>query len=374
MTLEKTDHKVFMARALQLARRAWGQTHPNPMVGAVIVESGRIVAEGWHHATGKPHAEIEALNALGRSPSADATLYVTLEPCSTHGRTGACTKAIIQSGIGQVIVGAVDPNPDHAGRGLEMLRQAGIGVTAGVLADECTDLNLIFNHWIVRKTPLVAAKLATTLDGKFAAASGQSKWVTGEVARADVMRWRRYFPAIAISSQTAMVDNPSLTSRLDGQVWCPQRLVLDRRLQSESMLDTLSLYNDSNANRTIVVCSEYSDARKFEQKGLAIWQMPEVDGKLNFDKLRMRCAEVGIVGVYIEPGPTLATHLIEGRIADYLFHYIAPKYMSDQLCQGIGNPRHTKTMQAAISLNGIRHEAHGLDLLVRGQLQSADNK
>ena len=151
MSSADQSHQAFMAHALKLAQRAWGQTHPNPMVGAVIVEQGQIVAEGWHHAAGQPHAEIEALQALGRKPAEGATIYVTLEPCSSCGRTGACTTAILESGIRNVVVGAVDPNPDHAGQGLALLRAAGVDVVEGLLAQDCTDLNLIFNHWIVQQ-------------------------------------------------------------------------------------------------------------------------------------------------------------------------------------------------------------------------------
>ncbi|MGB0344699.1 MAG: bifunctional diaminohydroxyphosphoribosylaminopyrimidine deaminase/5-amino-6-(5-phosphoribosylamino)uracil reductase RibD, partial [Coraliomargarita sp.] len=221
-----------MSRAVDIAQRGWGRTHPNPMVGAVIAEDGKIVAEGWHRAAGQPHAEIEALRSLGRKPSPQATLYITLEPCSTVGRTGACTEAIMESGLRNVVVGTMDPNPNHSGKGLVHLRNAGIQVTEGVLADECKDLNLIFNHWITKQTPLLAAKIATTLDGKFSAANGHSKWVTGEDARANVMRWRRYFPAIAVSAATALADDPALTSRLPEDNWCPIRFIFDRDLQA----------------------------------------------------------------------------------------------------------------------------------------------
>src|SRR3972149_4946205 len=159
-------HEHFMRRALAVARQGWGATHPNPMVGAILVEDGEVVAEGFHARTGEPHAEIMVLRNLGRLPRAGATLYVTLEPCSTQGRTGACTSAITAAGLRYVGAGAPAPNPAHAGRGFEVLRAAGIDVTAGVLAEECADLNLLFNHWMTKQTPLLAAKAAVTLDGK----------------------------------------------------------------------------------------------------------------------------------------------------------------------------------------------------------------
>ncbi|MGJ8640061.1 MAG: bifunctional diaminohydroxyphosphoribosylaminopyrimidine deaminase/5-amino-6-(5-phosphoribosylamino)uracil reductase RibD [Opitutaceae bacterium] len=362
----------FMQRAIELARRAWGQTHPNPMVGAVIVEDGEIVGEGWHRSSGQPHAEIEALKALGRAPSADAKIYVTLEPCSTCGRTGACTDAIIESGIKHVVIGAEDPNPDHAGQGVDILKAAGVEVITGVLADDCLDLNLIFNHWIVNRSPLIAAKMALTLDGKFAAASGQSKWVTGEAARADVMRWRRYFPAIAVGANTVLSDDPSLTSRIDGEVWCPIRFVFDRSLKTAKGETLPQLYSDTNKDRTIIICSPsaHTDERnRLNAAGIKIWELPETAaGHLDFTAFRNRCAEAEIFGVYIECGPSLATSLIEEQLADYLFSYQAPKFMSDLRSRGIGTDRNTDSMKQAIKLSKVRHSICGEDVLTRGFL------
>jgi len=361
----------WMQHALELAKCGWGNTHPNPMVGAVIVESGAIVAEGWHHAAGQPHAEVEALNALGRVPKPDASIYVTLEPCSTCGRTGACTDAVIESGLKRVVIGAVDPNPDHAGQGVAILRAAGIEVTQGVLEDECTDLNLIFNHWIVNQSPLLAAKMALTLDGKFAAASGHSQWVTGEEARADVMRWRRYFPAIAVGANTVMHDDPSLTSRIDGEEWCPIRFVFDRSLQTFVSDQLPQLYTDAYRERTVVLHSATAASEQRERAeavGIQLWELPENEGHLDTTVFRNRCAEAGILGVYIECGPSLATSLIENRLADYLFSYQAPKFMSDLQTQGIGSVRETHSMNQAFQLNKVRHAICGEDVLTRGFL------
>jgi len=364
-----TDQR-FMRRALELAQQAWGQTHPNPMVGAVIVEGGEIVAEGWHRAAGQDHAEVAALKALGRQPAAGATIYVTLEPCSTCGRTGACTDAIIEAGIARVVVGARDPNPAHAGRGLDILRAAGIEVVAGVLALECTDLNLIFNHWITQGTPLIAAKMALTLDGKFAAASGQSKWVTGEEARADVMRWRRYFPAIAVGAQTVLKDDPSLTARIGDTVWCPQRFVFDRSLIT--LEASPKVYTDAHAAKTTILCSEKAAVvgqPRAAARGIALWPLPEVNGHLDWQVFRERCAEQGICGVYVEVGPTLATRVIEGRLADYLFIYQAPKLMSDAGSPGLGSLRNSQSMDEVFALRALRFASFGDDRLTRGFIQ-----
>src|ERR1700722_8045952 len=179
----------FMQLALRLARRAHGNTSPNPMVAAVLVKGSKIIGRGWHHRAGLPHAEIEALRdaeAKGNNPRG-ATLYVTLEPCSTQGRTPPCTSAIVTAGIKRVIAGATDPNPRHSDKGFAILKRAGIQVVHGVLADEANHLNEAFNHWIVRRMPFVTVKAAMTLDGKIATASGESKWITGAQARAHGM-------------------------------------------------------------------------------------------------------------------------------------------------------------------------------------------
>src|SRR5690348_3714183 len=227
----------FMRLALRLARRGYGTASPNPMVGAVLVKSGRIIGRGWHKRAGGPHAEIEALHDAqrhGHSPRG-AILYVTLEPCCTHGRTPPCTDAIIAAGIKRVIVGTTDPNPSHAGKGFKILDKAGIAVdwwgerpreplkpaASGSrgrslhlkLADDCARLNEAFNHWIVRRTPFVTVKAAMTLDGKIATAGGESKWITGEKARAYGMKLRQGSDAILVGVNTILADDPSLTVR-----------------------------------------------------------------------------------------------------------------------------------------------------------------
>ena len=355
-----------MRQALDLARQAWGQTHPNPMVGALIVEKGRVVAKGWHPAAGKDHAEVAALKALGRKPAADAVLYVTLEPCSTCGRTGACTDAILEAGIKRVVVGAEDPNPAHAGRGLDVLRSAGVVLSSGVLAAECTDLNLIFNHWIMEGRPLLAAKMALTLDGRFAAASGHSRWVTGDLARADVMRWRRYFPAIAVGANTVLKDDPSLTSRIGDDVWCPIRFVFDRELKTLGAASRPRVYSDTFADRTIILCSQAAAAEVGDSAGIHLWPLPERDEHLDWQAFRQRCADEGIYGVYIETGPNLATRVIEGGLVDYLFVYQAPKLMSDAASPGLGSARHSQSMDEVFALRDLQFASLGDDRLTRG--------
>jgi diaminohydroxyphosphoribosylaminopyrimidine deaminase/5-amino-6-(5-phosphoribosylamino)uracil reductase len=211
------DEKLMRA-ALREAERGLGLTSPNPTVGAVIVRSGRIIARGWHHQAGQPHAEIEALSAL-RNPrqAKGATLYVTLEPCSTHGRTPPCVEAILRAGLARVVVGATDPNPRHAGRGIELLRAAGVETVTGVLEAECVALNEGFNKWIVTGMPWVIAKAGLSLDGRLTRPPGEGQWLTSPESRADAMRLRARVDAILIGANTLRADNPRLTLRaLDG--------------------------------------------------------------------------------------------------------------------------------------------------------------
>jgi len=369
---DPNQDEVFMRRAIALARRAWGRTHPNPLVGAVIVEGGEVVAEGFHAQDGGPHAERVALAALGRAPKPDATLYVTLEPCSTHGRTGACCDAIREAGVKRVVVGATDPNPAHAGNGFAVLRAAGIDVTAGVLATECTDLNLIFNHWIATNGPLLAAKVATTLDGKIASRSGESKWITGEAARADVHVWRRYFPGIAVGAMTVLKDNPRLTARMpDGETWCPLRFVFDGLLRTVSDAHLPHVYTDEFRDRTVVVTTQHGGmgyVRKLRDLGVQVWVMDTPTQRVVFSDFRRRCAEAKITGVYFEGGAQLISELVRSRQLDYLFSYRAPMLFADDRAKTMFTGLRPEKIEQAVRLADVRHATFGDDSLMRGRV------
>lgn len=365
------DHEIFMRRALELARLGWGETHPNPMVGAVIVEDGKIVAEGHHAKDGGPHAERVALAALGRAPKPGAVLYVTLEPCSTHGRTGACTEAIWASGLKNVVVGALDPNPEHAGRGIGLMRQGGIEVTTGVLEAECSDLNLIFNHWIVRKAPLIAVKSAITLDGKIATRTGESKWITGTEARADVMQWRRLFPSIAVGAGTLIKDNPRLTARVDGVEWCPVRFVFDGLLRSVLDRNLPALYTDEYRERTIVVTTQHGGlgyVRKLRDLGVQVWTFESTSQRVPMLEFRKRCALERIAGVYFEGGAMMISELLQSREIDYLFVYRSPLLFGDERSKPGFSGLRIEKLDTAVRLAEVRHSVHGDDQLMRGRV------
>ena len=363
-------HERFMRRALDLARRGWGTTHPNPMVGAVIVEQGEVVAEGFHEKAGEPHAEIMALRHLGRLPRPGAILYVTMEPCSTEGRTGACTTAIIAAGLTHVVVGAVDPNPVHSGHGFEVLRAAGVQVTC-VLEDDCADLNLIFNHSITGRTPLIAAKAAVTLDGKIATRTNDSQWITGELARADVHLWRRLFPAIAVGAGTVMSDDPSLTSRLGKNVWCPVRFVFDGLLRTVVDKKLPKIYSDEYKDRTIVVTTPHGGlgyVRKLQAMGVQVWNIDSPTMRAPLTEFRRLCVEAGITGVFIEGGAQMISELIQTRQLDYLFVYRAPILLGDDRAKTVFKGLRTETLAHAVQLQSVRHTSFGPDQLMRGRV------
>ena len=242
-----------MRLALREAARGVGHTSPNPAVGAVIVRNGRVLSRGHHHRAGQPHAEIEALRALGNDSRArGATMYVTLEPCSTHGRTPPCTDTLRRAGLARVVIGATDPNPRHAGRGVGILQSAGIKVTTGVLGEDCTRLNRAFNHWIVHGRPWVIAKAALTLDGRLTRPPDEDRWLSGPAARAHAHRQRARVDAILIGAGTLRADNPRLTVRGvadEAPARQPWRVVLTR---GGTLPPDAHLFTDEWRERTLV--------------------------------------------------------------------------------------------------------------------------
>jgi diaminohydroxyphosphoribosylaminopyrimidine deaminase/5-amino-6-(5-phosphoribosylamino)uracil reductase len=370
---DQQQHETFMRRALELARGVWGTTHPNPMVGAVIVEEGHIVAEGATAPDGGPHAERLALLARGKTPRPGAIMYVTLEPCSTHGRTGACTDAIIASGIKHVVIGATDPNPAHAGRGFEVLRAAGIEVVTGVLQRQCEDLNLVFNHWITRGEPLIAAKVASTMDGKIACRTGESKWITNEASRADVHRWRRLFPGIAVGAMTILKDNPRLSARPPGEVeWCPWRFVFDGLLRTVVDKNLPDVFTDEFRERTIVVTTPHGGlgyVRKLREMGIKVWTFDSPTQRVPFADFRKKCAEERVAGVLVEGGAQLISELVRARQLDYLFAYHAPVLFADDKAKTMFNGLRPERVEQGVRLADVRHEMFDGDMLMHGRVQ-----
>jgi diaminohydroxyphosphoribosylaminopyrimidine deaminase/5-amino-6-(5-phosphoribosylamino)uracil reductase len=319
----------LMRRALRLAQRAYGQTSPNPLVGAVLVKRGQVIGEGWHQRAGQPHAEIEALHNAERKGHrvAGATLYVTLEPCCTHGRTPPCTDAIQAAGIKRVVVGATDPNPAHTGRAFDLLERAGIEVVHGVLAAECTRANEAFNHWIVHGTPYVTVKAAMTLDGKIATASGESKWITGEKARACGMRLRQGADAILVGINTILADNPSLTFRgRPAKTFPLRRIVLDAQARTPV---TATILNDADAQHTTIVMAKGGPARRVRAlaKRVVVWSAPAKNGRIELKWLLKKLGKENVTSLLVEGGGEVNASFLMGGHAHRVAFFYAPKIL-----------------------------------------------
>jgi diaminohydroxyphosphoribosylaminopyrimidine deaminase/5-amino-6-(5-phosphoribosylamino)uracil reductase len=366
------SHEACMRAAITEARKAMGRTHPNPAVGAVITQKGEIVAAGHTQPVGQDHAEIVALKAYqssGLVPDESTRLYVTMEPCCTTGRTPPCTEAIIASGIRHVLIGATDPNPDHAGRGYQILEEASLVVETGLLEGDCDDLNLIFNWRMAHDRPFFAGKIATTIDGRIATRGGSSKWITGEAARADVHAWRDYFPAIAVGAGTALIDDPSLTIRIPGQEeGCPVRFIFDRNLISFRNAIP-QVYTDQWREKTIIVtnASKHAEAEAIRDKyGIAFWTLDDSAPGDPLAGFVEQCGDAGIDGVFIEGGARLLSSFIQTRRLDYLFAYRAPKVLADESGLGPFMGQAPAEMKEALSLKSVRHTSFGDDQLMRG--------
>ncbi len=332
--MKDSEKKVLFDRTLELARKGWGSTHPNPMVGALIVENGMVVAEGCHHQAGFPHAEVEAIRSLGRLPKEGAAMFVSLEPCSTSGRTPPCVQSILNAGIKHVYIGATDPNPSHAGRGIEILRQSGVHTEMAPeeFQSRATRINFIFNHYITVQKPLIALKLAESSNGMIAEHSGKPSRVTEEKARLNMMQWRRLFPAICVGSGTVLSDNPSLTARLPEGTFCPIRLVLDSRLSTFDYANSnRAIYSDEFSSKTKVITTSVGLNNKHavdraKKLGITLIEgTKDENEKIKLSELPRILKELRITALYCEGGAKIAQSLLADGIVRYLFRYQSPK-------------------------------------------------
>ena len=351
--------------ACRLARKAAGRTSPNPMVGAVLVRRGEIVGSGYHKIAGGDHAEIIALKQAG-AKAKGATLYITLEPCSHHGRTPPCAEALVGSGIKAVVAGMSDPNPLVAGRGFKILRRAGIEVHTGVCESECRDLLEAFSKFITRRVPFVTLKLAATLDGKIAAAGGDSKWISGAESRRLVHRWRNEMDAVLVGAATVRADDPQLTCRSAGGR-DPYRVVLDRRLRIPL---ASQLLRQKNRSKTIIATTANAPAAKvraIEALGAQVWRLPARDGRVAWQPLLKKLAAHGIVSVLIEGGAAVAASALKQKIVDKIAFFYAPKIVGGDgraMIDGLAIDQ----MARAIELKRLDARKSGNDLLITGYL------
>ena len=326
-----------MQIALREAQKSLGQTSPNPAVGAVLVIKNRIAARGRHRQAGAPHAEIECLRSFRRTVPKNATLYVTLEPCSTEGRTGPCTDQIINSGVRSVVIGATDPNPRHRGRGIQLLREAGIEVRTGVLAEECAQLNEAFNKWIATGIPFVIAKCGMSLDGRLTRPKTESRWITSTTARKHAHQLRAQVDAILIGAETLRIDNPRLTVRGRQRVRQPWRVVIT---SSGKLPKRARIFTDQLAKNTLI----------YRETLLA--------------SVLADLGQKNVTSLLIEGGGEILGHALDQRLIDKVQVYVAPLLSGGGVMAFAGHGV-SRSIEAA-RLERVRFERIGRDICITG--------
>jgi len=353
--------EYFMRRALKLALRGAGKVSPNPMVGAVLVKDGKIIAEGYHEYYGGPHAEVVALDKAG-DDAKGATLYVNLEPCSHFGKTPPCAPRIVSAGIKRVVISTLDPNPLVAGKGVKLLRESGVSVTVGVLEKEAKKLNEAFFKWITQKIPFVALKVATTLDGKIATLKGESKWITSLPSRRLVHKLRAFYDAVLVGIGTVLADDPELNVRLvKGRN--PVRVILDAYLRIPENAKVLS-----SAGKVMVFHSQFASQEKLNRLrrlGVELIEVPLYEGNLlDLRSVLEKMGELGIASVLVEGGRGVFSSFIKRRLADKLFYFLAPKLIG----KGIGpfDEVEVDSLDSSVKIKDLSLRRIGEDVLLEG--------
>ncbi len=358
-----TDEQ-YMQRALELAALAEGDTSPNPLVGCVIVDGGgRIVGEGYHHKAGEAHAEVNAL-AEAKQLAHGATAYVTLEPCAHYGRTGPCCVALARAGIKRVVAACQDPNPQVAGKGLEYLRLQGVEVATGVCERQALRLNEKFFTWITRGRPFISLKYAMTLDGKIATRSGDSKWITGEEARAFAHVLRRAHDAVLVGIGTVLADDPELTTRLvRGKN--PVRVVLDSRLRISLMAAVLN-----PAASTLIFTGLEADAVKADAlnalPNVEVVRLPLAQGRLPISQVIEELAWREITSLLVEGGSEVHGAFRDAGLADRIYAFIAPKFIGGSRGFTPVGGEGSALIDESWQLEDVEYRRLGRDLLVTG--------
>jgi len=353
----------YMAKAIQLAKQGRYTTSPNPNVGCVIVKDGQIIAEGWHKQAGQGHAEVEALKQVANAQG--TTAYVTLEPCSHHGKTPPCCDALIHAGVSRVVAAMTDPNPLVSGQGLAKLQAAGIEVVCGVLEDEARALNRGFIKRMTQGVPFVRSKLAMSLDGRTAMASGESQWITSAESRADVQRLRAESCAILTGIGTVLADNPSLTARVETEVKQPMRVVLDSQLKTPVTAKMATL-----AGRSIILtCSTDTDKQqRLQQAGFEVYVLPNSQTQLDLSAVMTFLASLHINEVLVEAGAILNGTLLEHGLIDETIIYMASCILGNQGRGLFYLPSlHNMADKKTLKLRDVRHIGADLKLTLTPQ-------
>lgn len=362
----KKNREYYMNIAMRLALKAKGRTSPNPMVAALVVKKGRIVGRGYHKKCGLAHAEVVALDAAG-TLSKDATLYVTLEPCTHFGRTPPCVDRIIKSGIKEVIVGMLDPNPLNNGKGIHILRQNKIKVHVGVLEEDLRKLNEVFIKYILKKMPFVTVKVAESLDGKIATSRGDSKWITSDKSRFRAHRLRQDYDAVMVGVNTVLRDNPKLDAWFSSKQ--PMKIIVDSQLSTPRDANVFA-----TKNKVIVVTlssrpGQETENRKMLSEKASILEVKEKEGQVNLKDMMKKLARLEITSILVEGGGTLIGSLFDEALVDKVLFFISPKIIggkeaiSSVMGKGVGR------IEEAIKLKDVRWKRCGEDFLIEGYIK-----
>ena len=364
--MEENINEKYMRMAIELAKKGAGAVNPNPMVGAVVVKNGEVIGRGYHKFFGGPHAEVYALEEAGKEAEG-ATIYVTLEPCSHYGKTPPCAKKIIDMGIKKCFIGSSDPNPKVAGKGVAMLKEAGIEVVENVLKEECDEINQVFFKYIKTKIPYLFVKCGITLDGKIALSNGISKWITNSIAREKVQYYRNKFMGIMVGINTVLTDNPSLTARIENGV-NPFRIIVDSNLQID---ENCKVVKNNEDEKTVIITSQKNlfteDAENTEiqikQKRLAEENKVKfifIDGeKFSFRKMLEEIGKIGIDSILLEGGETLISLAFEENVIDGGEIFIANKILGDSSAKPFISGFVREKMEEAVQLTNVRNNIYG---------------
>ena len=363
MSFSADDHK-FMARALYLAKKGIFSTAPNPNVGCVIARDGKVVGEGWHEKAGEAHAEINALKEAGNKAEG-ATAYVTLEPCCHHGKTPPCTEALIKAKVSRVVAAMIDPHSKVAGQGLKQLESAGIFVESGLLEEQAKELNLGFIKRMQKRLPYVRCKLAMSLDGRTAMASGESKWITSAAAREDVQRLRARSGAILTGVGTVLADDPSMTVRLDGFGNQPLRVVVDTNL---SMPTDAKMFKEPGKTVLMTCSSDEAVIQVLTDAGADIQMMPYCNTSVDLKSVLQQLSDMHVNDVLLETGSTLSGAMLQAGLIDELIIYMAPVLMGNN-ARGLFALPGLDSMQEKIELDIIEQILVGQDIRITAKVR-----
>ena len=364
--MEENINEKYMRMAIELAKKGAGAVNPNPMVGAVVVKNGEVIGRGYHKFFGGPHAEVYALEEAGEKAEG-ATIYVTLEPCSHYGKTPPCAKKIIDMGIKKCFIGSSDPNPKVAGRGVAMLKEAGIEVVENVLKEECDEINQVFFKYIKTKIPYLFVKCGITLDGKIALSNGISKWITNSIAREKVQYYRNKFMGIMVGINTVLTDNPSLTARIENGV-NPFRIIVDPNLQID---ENCKVVKNNEDEKTVIITSQKNlfteDTENTEiqikQKRLSEENKVKfifIDGeKFSFKEMLEEIGKTGIDSILLEGGETLISLAFEENVIDGGEIFIANKILGDSRAKPFISGFVREKMEEAVQLTNVRNNIYG---------------